>query len=176
MFGTLEKICALALALVWVAAAHADPKPEAHWQEYKSVQGGFRVEMPMKPMEDAKTLPSAPDHKMYVVSANFGPGGMLAVASDLAADRAASPDQVLDVARDTALKSMNATVVSEKKETLGQFSARRLDYTMAGGFGGTMRLVVAGNRLYQVNVIGPAGFGESAEARRFVDSFALTSQ
>jgi hypothetical protein len=175
-FSSFGKVCALALACVWVTAAQADPKPAAHWQEYKSAEGGFRVEMPAKPMEDVKNLPSAPNHKMYAMNVNFGAGGMLAVASDLAADRAADPEKLLDFARDTALKSMNAAAVNEKKEMLGRFPARRLDYAMSSGFGGTMRLVISGNRLYQVNVIGPAGYAATPEARRFLDSFALTSR
>ncbi len=136
--------------------------------------GAYRVEMPGKPAEVIKDLPSTPGKKMYAATLNYDNGGMLAVASDLASDRAADPEKLLDFSRDTAMKAMSATVSNEQKETVGNYPARRFDYAAPNGYGGTMRLVISGRHLYQINAVGPAGYAARPEVKRFLNSFALT--
>jgi hypothetical protein len=171
-FMNLGKVCALACVLAATAAV-ADPRPTADWQEYKSAKGGFRVEMPGKPAEDVKDLPSAPNMKLYAMMLSYNGGGLLAFASDLAPMDVAKAEQVLDVSRDTAVKSMGATASNEKREMVGKYPARRFDYSSPNGYRGTMRIVLGDKRLYQINAIGPGDFSSSPEAKRFIESFGI---
>ena len=173
-FGTFGKVLACLFLLGFAGQAGADPMPAAQWQEYRSEQGSYRIEMPGKPVEAVNNLTSAPGKKMYAATLRYGAGGMLAFASDLTPVDAANADKVLDLSRDTALRSLNATMSNERKEMVGKYPARRFDYSATNGFSGTMRLVLGERFLYQVNAVGPAGFSASAEAKRFLDSFAIT--
>jgi hypothetical protein len=157
-------------------AAHADPALAPSWQEYRSDAGGYRIEMPGKPAESTTDLPSAPGKKMYAATLSYGKGGMLAIASDVGENAAANGDKILDSGRDTALKNMGATISNERKETVGGYPARRFDYSSPNGYRGTIRFVLTNQHLYQLNAIGPAGFSESAEAKHFLNSFALTGK
>jgi hypothetical protein len=157
-------------------AAQADPVSAPSWQEYLSAVGGYRVEMPGKPVETVVDLPSTPGKKMYAATLSYGKGGMLAIASDVGENAAANGDKILDTGRDTTLKNLGATITSERKETVGGYPARRFDYSSPNGFRGTIRFVLTNQRLYQLNAIGPAGFSDGPEAQRFLNSFALTGK
>jgi hypothetical protein len=174
-FRQFGVFCAAALLCGSCVVASADPVTSANWQEYRSAQG-FKIEMPAKPEEVVQDLPSAPGQKMYAATLSYKNGGMLAFASDIAPIDAAKAEEVLNLSRDTALKTMSATIANEQKEKVGQYPALRFEYEATNGYQGTMRLVVAGNRLYQINAVGPAGFAASPEAKRFLNSFALTGK
>jgi hypothetical protein len=167
--------CAFALVFGCCVQASADPAAGANWQEYRSAQG-FKIEMPGKPEEVVQDLPSAPGQKMYAATLRYQNGGLLAIASDITPVSEPKAQEVLNLSRDTAVQSMSATVTGEQREKIGSHPALRFDYKATNGYQGTMRLVVTGNHLYQINAVGPAGFAASPEAKRFLDSFALTGK
>lgn len=172
----LGKMLLAACLAATAFAACADPLPAPAWREYRSAAGGYRVEMPGKPAELTRDLPSAPGSKMHAATLKYGKGDLLAIASDVGEHPDAVADRILDSGRDTALKTMKATISNEHKESVGKFPARRFDYSASNGYRGTMRFVLSDRHLYQLNAIGPAGFSETAEAKRFLNSFALTGQ
>jgi hypothetical protein len=171
------KLCACAL-LFCAAAAAADPLP-AGWQEYRSEGGGFKVEMPGKP-EAIENEFGTQGQKMHGFafsrdkSGGSQQGAMLAMASDLIGGRKSEDaEKNLDTVRDTAMQTMGARLVREAKETVGGHPARRIEYE-GNGYFGTLLVVLTERRMYQVNAMGPQGYSASAEAKRFLDSFALT--
>lgn len=173
--------CALAcaLGLMAIAPVSADPQPAANWQQYRSEGGGFVVEMPGKP-DTIENSFGTQDQKMHGLafsrdkSGEGKSGAMLAMASDLiGARKKEENDKNLDAVRDTAMKTMGATLVSEARESVGAYPARRIRYS-GNGYFGTLRVVLTDRRMYQVNVMGPKGYAETPEAKRFLDLFALT--
>jgi hypothetical protein len=169
---------ALVLGLGFAFPAAADPQP-ANWQSYRSAGGGFAIEMPGKP-ETIENSFGKQGQKMhgFAFSRDKSGGGkagaMLAMASDLVGTRKKEEsDKHLDAVRDTALKTMGAKLLGETRENIGAYPARRIRYE-GNGYFGTLRVVLTDHRMYQLNVMGPKGYAETPEARRFLDSFALT--
>jgi hypothetical protein len=174
---TFAKFCACAF-LLSAAQASADPAP-SNWQEYRSAGGGFKVEMPGKP-DTIENSFGTQDQKMHGLafsrdkSGGVQAGAMLAMASDLVGEhKKEDADKNLDAVRDTAMKTMGTKLVRETEETVGGHPARRIEYEGSGYFG-TLLVVLAGRRMYQVNAMGPEGYSASPEAKRFLASFALT--
>jgi hypothetical protein len=167
----------VSLAMLGCFAAppvRAEQLPAPAWQEYRSTVGGYRVEVPGKPAELTQDVPTHPGQKMYAIKVDYGKGGFVIVLSEMAADRVgAGAEQNLDLIRDSGMKALNATVINEQHETVGEFPGRRVDYNASNGLSGTVRYVLAERRIYQINAIGPAGFSATPEAKRFLASFAL---
>ncbi len=180
MLGSRALALALALGLMpAIAPAFADPQPAASWQQYRSAGGGFSVEMPGKP-ETIENSFGTKGQKMHGFafsrdkSGDGKAGAMLAMASDLVGERKKEDgDKHLDAVRDTAMQTMGAKLVSETRESVSSFPARRIQYT-GNGYFGTLRVVLTDRRMYQVNVMGPKGYAETPEGKRFLDSFTLT--
>ena len=156
------------------SAVRAEQLPTPAWQEYRSTVGGYRVEVPGKPTELTQDEPNHPGQKMYAIKLDYGKGGFIIVLSEMAADRMpAGAEKNLDFLRDSAINAMKAVATNEQRDKVGEFPARRIDYTTSVGLSGTLRLVLAERRIYQINAIGPAGFSATPEAKRFLASFAL---
>jgi len=174
---TFAKLCACAF-LLFAARASADPAP-ANWQEYRSAGGGFKVEMPGEPdtIENSFGTQGQMMHGLALSrdkSGGLQAGAMLATASDLVGERKPEDSEKnLDAVRDTAMKTMDAKLLRETRETIGNHPARRIDYA-GNGYFGTLLIVLAERRMYQVNAMGPEGYSAGPEAKRFLASFALT--
>jgi hypothetical protein len=181
-FTTLTRstfMLALVLGLGFASLAAADPQPAANWQSYRSMGGGFAIDLPGKP-ETVENSFGKQGQKIHGFtfsrdkSGSGKAGAMLAVASDLVGTRKKEEgDKNLDAVRDAALKTMGAKLLGETRESIGAYPARRIRYE-GNGYFGTLRVVLTDNRMYQVNAMGPKGYAETPEARRFLDSFALT--
>jgi hypothetical protein len=173
-FGTILLFAIVCFATL---AVHADPLSAPAWQEYRSTVGGYRVEVPGKPAELTQDVPNRPGQKMYAIKLDYGKGGFIIVVSEMAADRMpAGAEKNLDFLRDSAINAMKAVATNEQHEKAGEFPARRIDYTTSVGLSGTLRLVLAERRVYQINAIGPVGFSATPDAKRVLDSFALTGR
>jgi hypothetical protein len=167
--------CALLLA-AWPAAADS----ASSWQEYRSAGGGFKIEMPGEP-EAIESEFGTHGQKMHGFafsrdkSGGSKQGAMLAMASDLVGARKPEDNEKnLDTVRDTALQTMGAKLVHETRVTVGGQPARRIDYA-GNGYFGTLLVVLAERRMYQVNAMGPEGYASGDEGKRFLASFALTA-
>jgi hypothetical protein len=83
------------------------------------------------------------------------------------------PEKRLDHARDEALKLSRGKLISEKKFTYGANPGRELKVEIEGKAFVRMRLVLVGDRLYFVAVLGSRGVLEAQAAERFLNSFEL---
>jgi hypothetical protein len=156
------------------AHAQATVEPASVWQEYRPAKSSFRVEMPGTPKAGAQDLKSSPGQKLYYATMPFGKGAFTVVYSEVARDRLTAPaDKTLDEVLATAVKAMKAKVLTEQRETVGNFPARRLAYDPANGLIVTKRFVLAKNWIYQIAAVGPPGFSTTPEATRFLNSFAV---
>lgn len=168
-------LCALVLVSLPAAA-----DPAANWQEYRSAGGGFKIEMPGAP-EAIESEFGTHGQKMHGFafsrdkSGGSKLGAMLAMASDLVGERKAEDNEKnLDTIRDTAMQTMGAKLVRETRESVSGNPARRIDYA-GNSYFGTLLIVLAERRMYQVNAMGPEGYSTGPEARRFLASFVLMS-
>ncbi len=88
----------------------------------------------------------------------------------------ADTEAMLDGARDGAVADVSGTLVSERRISVQGFPGRELwiEASVSGQKGlAQARMILVGNRFYQVLVAGPKdGFAES-EAERFLNSFQV---
>lgn len=160
------------------ASTHAQPAvaPAPVWQEYRPADSSFRIEMPGMPNVGTQDVKSWPGQKMHYAVVRFGKGSLLVTYSEIARDRLAAPaDKTLDEVLATEVKAMKAKVLTEQRETVGNFPARRVAYDPANGLIMTKRYVLVKSRIYQIAAVGPPGFGATPEATRFLNSFAVTA-
>jgi hypothetical protein len=175
----MSRFVAFCVCALLLAARPAIAEPAANWQEYRSAGGAFKVEMPGKP-EAIESEFGTQGQKMHGFafsrdkSGGSKQGAMLAMASDLVGTRKPEDNEKnLDTVRDTALQTMGAKMVKESRVTVSGHPARRIDYA-GNGYFGTLLVVLAERRMYQVNAMGPEGYPAGPEATRFLASFALT--
>jgi hypothetical protein len=83
------------------------------------------------------------------------------------------PEKRLVHARDEALKLSRGKLISEKKFAYGPNPGRELKVEIEGKAFVRMRLVLVGDRLYFVAVLGSRGVLEAQAAERFLNSFEL---
>ena len=158
------------------ASVYAQPAPTTIWQEYRPADSSFRIEMPSTPNVGTQDVKSRPGRKMHYAVVRFGKGSLLVTYSKIAGDRLAAPaDKTLDEALATEVKAMKAKVLTEQRETVGNFPARRVAYDPHNGLIMTKRYVLVKSRIYQIAAVGPPGFGATPEATRFLNSFAVTA-
>jgi len=160
---------ALLLLLVAVPALAADS-----WQEFRSFEGGFAVQLPGPPKvtadpPDANGVSSHSflvdrDKTAYMVGYDQYPAGKLAVLD---------PVRVLDVSRDDLIKGREVTLTEDRPLKLEGHPGRELVFVAKDGFTQMVRLYVVGDRLYQTLSGGPKGHEKTPEAKRFHDSFHL---
>jgi hypothetical protein len=143
--------------------------------EYRSGEGRFRVAFPGTPREDPDPDIPAEIKQVRLVE----PSGFYAVSyQDLASPsgRAHDPDKELDAACELAVKALRAKRLSQEEITLGgKYPGRDLVAEWPGGEGLVhYRLFLVNGRMYWVIVNGSKWWAESSDARKFLDSFALT--
>ena len=166
----------VALGLLYTGCVIAQPMAEP----FASKDGKFTVRFPGKPKETT-TTPKSPLGELKVHTATYA----TAEANVFMASYTDFPDGTgKPETRDTlyegvreGLKGKDGVAVNdmEKEFEVGKekLPGREFDVTQ-GKQKLRFRVVLRGDRLYQVAVIGTQAFVESKEAFGFLDSFALT--
>jgi hypothetical protein len=153
------------------------------WEEYRSPNGGYTVELPAKARAD-----------MAKIAANHGPvppgvvyeGTLLLgrleeysiVYTDLAPDlRFGNTDEMI---LDQALKNLRegpvpATIISTKDVTVSGYKAREVKLRLKEQ-NLLSRIVVTPTRLYTAIAGGPFTGADEPRVRRFVESFKLNAE
>lgn len=159
------------------AAPEVSPrnKDAARWRKFESKHGTFKVMFPGIPIETRNTIRTEMGNVAstrftmvdgssvtYDVMYNDYPKGGIAKVN---------PQHLLDAARDGLVYQTKGRLVAEKRITLGAVPGRDQEILGADGTRYWARLVLAGNRLYQLMAIArpPA----QADAQTFFDSFQL---
>jgi hypothetical protein len=164
---------ALLLLLTTTAAAFQAAKP---WEKFTSAQGRFNVLMPGTPQEKKETkqgtgplfplnnylYTSQEEGAIYLVGwVDYNPSARLDVQGELAANR------------DNFVKSLKATLVSEKPIKIGthpgiEFTGDNAQVSFSA------RVYVVGQRPYMLAALTIKGRGAPAQPEKFFSSFALT--
>ena len=148
------------------------------WVEFRSVEGGFSVLMPARPLAKThmiKTLMGDLPLRMQIVERGDwtfsvawidNPEKMLP----------AGVEKTLDDARDRAAVNIQGKVLEDERISLDQNSGREIVIEDATGeLLLWMRLFVVGQRLYMVEAAMPRDRRDSDEVTKYLDSFALLS-
>jgi hypothetical protein len=157
------------------AVAGAEELP---WKAFESKEGRFVVEFPGVPRQRNNARPTAkfgtleqhmfllevPNTGVFTVSYMDYPRGAM--------DRY-KPDQLLDDARDTALKISKGKLVSETKVTMGGFPGRAIVFEGANNLVFSAHYYVAKERVYSALAYVPKATADSPSVKRFLDSFKL---
>lgn len=158
----------LSFSLVALAQSPADYAPKG---------GGFSVRFPGTPKETTSNAKSAVGElKVFTATYAASDGNTYLVSyTDFPAGTVRPDDHkaMLDGARD-ALRGKDGKVLEEKDTEVGpgKHAGRELELEK-GKQRLRFRLVVRGDRLYQVAVVGSAGFASGKDAAAFLDSFDL---
>jgi hypothetical protein len=165
------------LALVGVCAWTSSASAEVAWKELKSARCKSAILFPGTPQEQKQQVPSDAgtlDAYLYILETPGGDGAYLLMCSDYPKDLMdkATPDAVLDRARDGSAKEMEGKVGAEKKITVNGFPGREFEISTAQ-FTYTARLVLAKHRLHQAVFIVKSDKGKSPDTRKYLDSLKV---
>jgi hypothetical protein len=173
----MKKAIALALSLLLaagLAACSAAP------QEFKSALGRFSVMTPAELKETTQTVETPGGNlKLHIFVGQEGRTGYFVSYNDHPPElvKRASPENMLDGARDGAVGNIQGNLASESKITLEGYPGREIviDGTAEDGRGLTIRgrLFLVKNRLYQVMAVTPRGQANTKEIDDFLQSFKL---
>jgi hypothetical protein len=161
--------CSALVAALALGACYAD----LDWREFASPEGGFTVMLPSKPARDSRELVLAGvKTTMHMVAAHapemaFGVG-----YADL--PPGTEPARVIDEGRTALLKNIGGRVTAERRLE----SPPGVEFEAEGAAeGNPMRLVarvlVAGNRYYQVVLVARAARADEVDLTIFPGSFRL---
>jgi hypothetical protein len=161
-----------AVAVLLVVSGCGTPE----FKEFSSKDGRFKILMPGTPKEQTQKAVGV-DVKLYMVETRQG--AYMASYADMPVPTNESDEQIqtrLDGARDGSVRNVNAKLLSTSNITLGKCPGRSYDAELPGGKGVVRgNIYMSGTRLYQVMVVGTKSFVDSADSKKFLDSFAITN-
>lgn len=160
------------IAICCVCAAGAQEK----WQAFRSIEGGFSVQAPGKMEVSRKFVDTAAGRvllNMFSVSTERGAYLISYSDHEEAVRGEVDSGDVLEAARDGAVRNAKGNLTEDKKTTIQGNPARSIKFAAPGGVVGRGYIVLAKRKLYQVLVIGAKDFAESQDASRFLNSFKL---
>jgi hypothetical protein len=138
--------------------------------------GGFTVEMPCKPQQQSTAVetPAGPVNLMVYLCRTANRAYMVGYSDYSFPDMKEKAESLLDGAREGALKKGNNRLVSELSISLDGHPGRELRMEAPNGPRMRVRMILVGNRLYQIGVVTPKVEMDAPEIGKFLDSFRLT--
>jgi hypothetical protein len=172
--------------LVWaVTCAAQDNKSSSNaslvetnpqtWKEYSSAAGGFSTLFPGTPSESSQLVDAAPgvQFKLHIHSLKI-----LAEYSVMYADYPipvgdpAVARSVLDNGAEGAVASVNSELLELKEIALDGHPGRYLKERMPGGEIMRVKMILVGQRMYQLAITTPREEGAPAETAKLYDTMA----
>jgi hypothetical protein len=164
-----NRFFAFILCLTFIGQASAQTK---EWTKFSSPEGRFSILMPVQPVSDDQTKVTAVGKVVMRFFTARAAGGVFIVAY---ADYAmGETKQELDANRDTFLKGMKATLVSESDIKLQENPGREIR-AARDQLSIRSRIYLVGKRYYQTVAITPATLPGNLEADKFLTSFELAT-
>lgn len=164
------------------SAAADNPQP---WKNYSSSEGGFSILFPGIPTQDRQVLDVAPGTqftlRIHRVKDDLAEYSVMYADYPIPVGDPAVARSVLDNGAKGAVESVNAELLQLKEITFDGHPGRYLKEKMPRGEIMRVKMLLVGQRLYQVAITTPREEGASAErikeyqtmADRFLDSFKL---
>lgn len=147
-----------------------------NWSEYRSVDGGYRIEMPGTPETETVQVPIQGKKVPRMQATVERPEvayvvGYIDYPAEAMAGR--SLEKALEAARDAVAKGHK--LLSDRALIVSGQPAREFVIEHAKGVVLVMRAMFVGVRSYQMVVVTaqPGGTADRADTRRFLDSFRL---
>ena len=167
----MRRFVAVAAATLCVAAC----APELDWREFASPEGRYSVMLPGRPAREAREVTVAGARvPMHMTSAQasglaFGVG-----YADL--PPGTDPERTIAEGRDALVRNIGGRVTAERPVAID--GARGVEFQAEGSVQGnamgmSARVAVAGDRFYQVVVVGRAERAGAVDPSRFPGSFKL---
>jgi hypothetical protein len=149
------------------------------WVEYRPAGAGFRIEVPGEPQvsnEEIKTDVGLVPTTTAVVEIDTTMAFVVMHSSYTEKQLAGrSPERILNGARDGSVRGR--TLRSEQQLTVGGHPARRLIIDDKDGFVFVSQVILVGTQLNQAIFVSQTkGAEDSADAKRFIDSFAIVDR
>ena len=152
------------------ATAHAQQPQAAQWPRFSSPEGRFSILLPGRPLREDQTKETPVGRVEMHIFTSRTEGGIYVVAyADYAFGDA---KRELDANRDSFLKGMKATLLSESDINIKghpgrEVNAWREQLTIR------TRMYLVGRRYYQMFVIVPTAQAVREDTERFFNSFEL---
>jgi hypothetical protein len=163
----------LALSLIIFASSITQASTQiVQWARLSSPEGRFSILMPGRPLRDeqSKDTPNGKVVMRFFTARSEGGVFIVAYADYNISDAKAE----LDANRDSFLKGMKATLISESDIKLEGNPGREIKATREQ-LSIRSRIYLVGKRYYQAIAITPATLPGDVEADRFLSSFELTT-
>jgi hypothetical protein len=165
------------IALLLILAVLTGECAAESWEVVKPAGLGFEVELPGKPEYDEQSDDLGGGEKgmirTYVVKSSSAAYDVTIFDLPKAGVAPEDVSQVLDNVRDRTLDGVTATLRTETKVDIGGHPARDVTADVMGMVW-RGRIVIAGNRLYQVVAIISKAAETSATTERYFASFKLS--
>jgi len=163
----------LGLLVVGLALAAIANSAAAQWIQHRPAGEGYRVEFPGRPQASQQEVQTQVGPVLLsLYTASWGGLNFLTVYNRYPND--APPERRLDGARDGAVRNVKGVLRHEDVLTVSGSPARRITVDVPHQqLVAVQLLVVRNNSLYQAIIVGPPGSESSADAVRFINSFAL---
>jgi WD40 repeat protein len=171
-------ICGYAALALFLWLAGKGSSTDANWMTFSPNDGSFSVLLPgqAKVSTETQQAPVGPittvthmvdlKHSAYIVSYSIIPAAGLATPLETQ----------LDAVRDRMLASKKGRLLHEDRITFHGHPGRELSLEMINPRGGgVVRFFRVGDRLYQLLVMGTNITSDSPQARKFLESFALSA-
>jgi hypothetical protein len=172
----VQHFAALALAsLVTMVGAGVARAQDGGWKEHRSDDCRCSAQFPGTPQAKTQKMQSSignldskilmlevPGSAFYALAYVDYPKNLVATTKS---------DELLDGARDGAVSKVKGTLKTESKITQAGFPGRELRIEAPGDIVLVARIYMVKERLYQQLVVAPRPRAESADTKKFLDSF-----
>lgn len=166
-----QRFFAFSLILLVAAIGHAALQT-TEWTKFSSPEGRFAILMPTEPLRDEQSKETRSGKVLMHFFTTRSEKGIFIVAyTDYAIGDA---KRELDANRDSFLKGMKATLVSESDIKLQENPGREIK-AARDQLNIRSRIYLVGKRYYQAVAITPATLPGDIEADKFLSSFELLS-
>lgn len=167
----------LTLGVTIVLASLLGACAERPWFVYKAADGSFVASFPFEPTKSIKTMITA-DGSTDVTFYNATDNQIVytVAVSEYTPEhiQEVGPAKFLDTARDGAVANTHGKLQSESPVDVHGNPGRDIKIAATGGKGAfRCKLILAGSRLYQIIVASPSSDADSADVKRFLNSFSL---
>lgn len=168
----MTRLLAVLVVGVWAGVAFADKKPSA--TDYTSEGGRYSVTFPAKMKDNAEPVATSAGNLTVVTSRGEFGGAVYSVTyTDYPATFGiVAPKDLLDGVVN-GMKGSDGKVTTTEQLTVGPAKGRSVTIT-AGENTVRAKVLLLDDRLYIVMVSGKKDTTRTAEADKFLDSFALT--
>ena len=167
------------LALAWLAPVTI---AEDIWRDFRMPEADFEVVLPGEPrLATRNSDPSGVTFRQYILERTPVTFSVSYLVFPAGTVERASPNKVIDVARDVLVKEYGANVRGENALEFTGSAAREVafDLPASGGEPGgvaRLRVYVVGDRQYTLMVLTSRGFEENPAIARFLGSFRVLKQ